>query len=268
MTDDPTPATSDDANLPNPLTGVRWGLWEVASGLVVFLTLLAGVSILATATPLRDAMLANLELVGFVSSIVAYGGLLLVIVIASRRLGLRRLADDFGLRFRPVDILIGLGIGILGRIVTVLVTIVTISLTGYTPPRGNFVLASEPLWIALNGFVIAAIVAPFIEELFFRGLFLRSVRNRVLRRAKTQPTDAATNERAAIIAIAVSSVAFMALHLYQADNWTLFIILGVSTLFVGVLNGFVAVRTGRIGGPIIGHLVFNGSAVLLSLLAV
>lgn len=245
---------------------MRWGLWEVAMGLVAFLTLLAGVSIFASTPLLRDAVADNLELANFVSGLVAYGGLLVVIVIASRRLGLRSLAADFGLRFRPVDLAIGLGIGVVGRIFTIMLTAIAITVTGYAPERGNFVLSAEPLWIILNGFVIAVIVAPIMEELFFRGLFLRSVRNRVLRSAgREQPAGERTQKRAVVLAIAASSIAFMGLHLYQASDWTLFIILAGSTLFVGVVNGIVAVATGRLGGAIVGHMVFNGSAVLLSL---
>lgn len=272
MTDDSTPVPSSDGNLPNryaPPAGMRWGLWEVATGLVVFLTLLAGVTIIAMATPLRDAVASNLELVGFVSAIVAYGGLLVVIVVASRRIGLRSLAADFGLRFRPVDLAIGLGIGIVARIFTILLTVVVITTAGSGPSRGNFVLSTEPLWMILNGVVIAVVVAPVIEELFFRGLMLRAVRNRVLRwRGREQPADAATQKRAVILSIAISSVAFMALHMYQAiGEPALAVILGGSTLFVGVLNGFVALLTHRLGAAIIGHMVFNGSAILLGLLA-
>lgn len=278
MTSDPTPVPAADGNLPNPYlepaaglyappAGMRWGLWEVAAGLVVFLTLLAGVTVIALATPLQDAVADNLELVGFVSAIVAYGGLLLVIVIASRRIGLRSLAEDFGLRFRPIDLAIGLGIGVVGRIVTIVLTAVAVALTGYTPERGNFVLSTDSLWIVLNGVVIAVVVAPLVEELFFRGLFLRAVRNRVLRwRGRAQPADAATQKRAVILAIVVSSAGFSLLHLYQASDWTLFIILAGSTFFVGVVNAFVALATHRLGGAIIGHMVFNGSAVLLGLL--
>ena len=272
MTDDSTPVTASDGNLPNlyvPPAGVRWGLWEVAMGLVVFLTLLAGVTVIGIATPLRDAVGSNLELVGFISAIVAYGGLLTVMVVASRRIGLRSLAADFGLRFRPVDLAIGLGIGIVSRIFTLLLTLLVVSTAGTGPSRGNFVLSTDPLWIILNGVVIAVVVAPVIEELFFRGLILRAVRNRVLRsRNRDQPADAKTQKRAVILSIAVSSVAFMGLHMYQAiGEPTLAVILGGSTLFVGVLNAIVALRTGRLGAAIVGHMVFNGSAILLGLLA-
>ena len=272
MTDDPTPLPAADANLPDryaPPAGMRWGLWEVGIGLVVFVTLGAAFAVIARVVLPEKVFTANLEPLGFASALVAYGALVAVIVIASRRLGLRSLAADFGLRFRPVDLAIGLGVGIVGRIFTVLLTLVTISITGYTPERGNFVLAADPLWMVLNGVVIAVLVAPVVEELFFRGLLLRAVRNRVLRwRGREQPADAATQKRAVILSVAISSIAFMALHMYQAiGDPTLAIILGGSTLFVGLLNALVTIRTGRLGGAIIGHMVFNGGAVLLSLLA-
>lgn len=271
VTDDPTPVTTSDAKLPNryaPPAGMRWGLWEVAIGLVVFVTLGAAFAVLARAVLPDDDFIGNLEPLGFASALLAYAGLMAVIVVASRRLGLRSLAADFGLRFRPIDLLIGLGIGVVGRIFTLVLTVVAISITGYSPEQGNFVLASEPLWIVLNGVVIAVLVAPLVEELFFRGLLLRAVRNRVLRwRGREQPADAATQKRAVILSIAISSIAFMALHMYQAvDDPTLAIILGGSTLFVGAANAVVALLTHRLGGAVVGHMVFNGSAVVLSLL--
>lgn len=271
MTDDPTPVPASDGKLPTGYAvpaGMRWGLWDVALGIVVFLTLLGGVSLVAVLSPLRAFTLDHLDLVNFITALIAYGGLVAVIIVASRRSGLRSLGEDFGLRFRAVDIGIGLGIGIIGRIFTLLLTAITISITGYTPPRGNFELSTEPLWIVLNGVLIAALVAPVVEELFFRGLLLRAVRNTVLRwRRREQPADAATQKRAFILAIAISSIAFAAMHMYQAENVTFAVILGGSTLFVGVVNAFAALITHRLGGAIIGHVVFNGGGVLLSALA-
>ena len=257
VSDDPT--VTDD-KLPTTERQVRWGLWDVALGFVVFFVVLAFASILATTGPLREVLGANADAFSLVSSLLAYGALVIVIVVASRRSGLGTLAADFGLAFKPVDLVIGLGIGFAGRVFTVLLSAVAITITGYSPERGNLVLSSDPLWIVLNGVLIAVIVAPLVEELFFRGLVLRAIRNRVL---KKNPTERSTQRLAGLAAILISSAAFMLLHLYQASDWTLFIILAGSTFAVGFLNAVVALRTGRLGGPIIGHLVFNGSAVLL-----
>lgn len=255
VTDD---LTTTDPSLPKT---VRWGLWDVALGFVVFFVILAFASILASSGPLRETLGANADAFSLVASLLAYGGLVVVIVVASRRSGFGTLAADFGLSFKPIDLVIGLGIGLAGRVFTLLLTAVAIAITGYSPERGNLVLSPDPLWIVLNGVLIAVIVAPIVEELFFRGLVLRAIRNRFLRK---DPTDVTIQRRAAIAAILISSAAFMLLHLYQASDWTLFIILAGSTFAVGFLNAVVAVRTGRLGGPIIGHMVFNGSAVLLA----
>ena len=262
----PSPTPTDGMQPYIPDARVRWGLRHVAIGLVVFFGLLIVASILISIPPIRAQLLPHAELVGFVGSVVAYASLLAVIVVASRRAGLGSLAADFGLLFRPVDIAIGLCVGIAGRIFTVLLTGITIGITGYTPEQGNFVLPAEPLWIVLNGVLIAVVVAPFVEELFFRGLLMRSVRHRVLRwKGRVQPADATIQRRAVALSILVSAVTFMLMHLYQADNLTFAIVLGGSTLVVGLANAAVATRTGRLGGAILAHVVFNGSAVLLAI---
>lgn len=258
MTED---LTATDPSLPNTAPPVRWGLWDVALGFVVFFVILAFASILASSGPLKNVLGDNADAFSLVASLLAYGGLVAVMVVASRRGGLGSLAADFGFSFRPVDLAIGLGIGLAGRVFTALLTGAAIAITGYSPERGNLVLSAEPLWIVLNGVLIAIIVAPVVEELFFRGLVLRAIRNRLLRR---NPTDSRTQRRAALAAILLSSAAFMLLHLYQSSDWTLFIILAGSTFTVGLLSAVAAVRTGRLGGAIVGHMVFNGSAVLLA----
>ena len=240
---------------------MRWGLWDVALGFVVFFVILAFASILASTGPLAGPLGDNADAFSLVASVLAYGGLVAVIVVASRRSGLGTLAADFGFSFKPIDLVIGLGIGLAGRLFTALLTGIAITITGYTPERGNLVLSADPLWLVLNGVLIAIIVAPIVEELFFRGLVLRAIRNRLLRRNQS---DEVAKRRATLAAIVVSSAAFMLLHLYQASDWTLFIILAGSTFVVGFLNATVALRTGRLGGAIVGHMVFNGSAVLLA----
>ncbi len=267
MSDDPTvtqPSLTDTAaKLPTlPDERIHWGLLDVALGLLVFLTLLVVGSLVLSLPALQEAV--SFEAAGFAGSVIAYAGLFAVVVVASRRSGLRSLAADFGLHFRPVDLAIGLGLGIGARIFTAVLTAVVIAITGYTPERGNFELSTEPLWIVLNGFVIAALLAPFVEELFFRGLLQRSVFNRVLRRGRG--TEAA-HRRAVSWSIAVSGVLFMLLHMYQATNLTFAIILGGSTLVVGLAHAAVSQLTGRIGAAVVSHVVFNGSAVLLALVA-
>ena len=235
---------------------VRWGWWDVLYGFAAFfLVLTFGI----TAVVLLHLGEESADAFGFISGIVTYAALIAVIVRASKRKGLGTLAADFGLRFRWIDLPLGLAAGLAAKLFTFLLTAIAVTVTNHTPEQGNFVLPTAPLWVVLNGVVIATLVAPFTEELFFRGLVLRAARNRRLR-------FGGTPVRAAVWAIAISSVLFALLHLIQSTDATLLIILGGSTLMLGVINSVVAIATGRIGAPIIAHVFFNGSSILLAIL--
>ena len=262
MSHDPTPydePTPDEMQTFLPNSRVRWGWRDALLGLGAFiLSLVLGVVVLV---PLRIDV-NEVDAVGtfsFASAVISYAAIVAVVVLASRRKGLGTLAADFGLRFRPSDILLGLGLGIAAKVFAFVLTVVAVSVTNHTPESGNFELSTSPLWIVLNGFVVAAVIAPVVEELFFRGLVLRAANNRVLRRGGTAA-------RAVTTAIVASSLSFAALHLYQSPDVTLLIILGGSTLFIGVVNSRVTLRTGRLGAAIIAHALYNGSSVVFALL--
>ena len=95
---------------------------------------------------------------------------------------------------------------------------------------------------------------------------LRAIRNGVLRgrasHPRTAPPSAARARGALLASILISSVAFMAMHLYQAPDLTTLLVLGTSTLVLGLANAALATRTGRLGPGIVAHMVFNGVALL------
>ena len=234
---------------------MRWGWWDVIYGLgAFFLT----ITLQFAAVALLDLGPDDADAFGFISGVITYAALVAVVVLASRR-GLKSLAADFGVRFAWIDLPLGLAAGLAAKVFTLVLTAVAVLLTNHTPEQGNFTLSQDSLWVLLNGVLVASLIAPFVEELFFRGLVLRAARNRVLRRGGSPV-------RAAVIAIAVSSVGFALLHLIQSTDVTLLIILGGSTLALGVINSVVAIATGRIGAPIIAHVFYNGSSILLALL--
>ena len=255
---DPTVTTTPTSPrfLTYSLPDVRWGWWDVVYGIAAFFLT---VTLQIVAIGLLDLGPDDADVFGFVVGIVTYAALVAVVVLASRRKGLRSLAADFGLRFRWIDLPLGIAAGLAAKLFTFLLTAIAVTVTNHTPEQGNFVLPAAPLWVVLNGVVIATLVAPFTEELFFRGLVLRAARNRRLR-------FGGTPVRAAVWAIAISSVLFALLHLIQSTDATLLIILGGSTLMLGVINSVVAIATGRIGAPIISHVFFNGSSILLAIL--
>lgn len=242
-----------------PSSRVRWGWRDVFVGLAAFiLSILLSMVVLA----LVPIDLDDVDAVGIFSlgsAVLGYAAITSAVVIASRRRGLGTLAADFGLRFRPVDVPIGLAIGIGAQLVGYALTVAAVTATNHTPESGNLALSPSPLWIVLNGFLVAVVIAPFVEELFFRGLVLRAAHNRVLRRGGTV-------RRAVVTATWASALSFAALHLYQSPDVTLLIILGGTTLFIGLVNSRVTLSTGRLGAAIIAHAFFNGSSVVLTLL--
>ena len=262
MSDNPTPydaPTSGEIQTFLPSPTVRWGWWDVLFGLGAFLLTLALGIVAIMVLQLNPDDVDAVGAFSLISALVSYAAITAVVVLASRRKGLGTLTADFGLRFRLIDIVLGLGVGLGAKIFSFVLTATAVSLTNHTPESGNLELSSSPVWIVLNGFLVAAIVAPFVEELFFRGLVLRAANNRVLRRGGAVG-------RATLTAIWMSSLAFAALHLYQSPDVTLLIILGGSTLFLGLVNSRVTLSTGRLGAAIIAHAFFNGSSVVLALL--
>jgi len=233
---------------------VRWGWWDVLYGIgAFFLT----VTLQIVAVVVLDLGPDSADAFGFIVGIVTYAALVAVVVLASRR-GLKSLAADFGVRFAWIDLPLGLAAGLVAKVFTIVLTAIAVVATDHTPEQGNFTLSPDTLWIVLNGIVIASLVAPFVEELFFRGLVLRAARNRVLRRGGSPV-------RAVVVAIAVSSVGFALLHLLQSTDVTLLIILGGSTLALGVINSLLAIATGRIGASVVSHVFYNGSSILLAI---
>jgi membrane protease YdiL (CAAX protease family) len=261
---DPSPAEPTNARFASleyvPPSGVRWGLADAATGIALFLTVLGLFAVAATAVPVLQSDFGALVL-----NLVGYGSLVGAAVVASRRSGLRRLSLDFGLSVRWSDLWLGLIIAVVAKALVYVYIVLADAVTGAEPTGGNLSLSDSSVWVVINGLLFTALLAPFAEELFMRGLLLRSVRNSVLRgwlQRRPQPAERSTQIVAVIVAIAASSLVFMALHMFQSTDPGLLIVLGLSTLTLGVLNGVAAVRTGRLGAPIIAHILFNGSSVL------
>lgn len=240
---------------------VRWGSADVgwAIGALV-VTLLAGAVLTASGASFdRDAVQFGLGLVG-------YALIVGVIALASFRRGQRSLTKDFGLAIRPIDLLIGLGVGLGARLLSTIYVLLTVAATHHTPAAGNFTLSTKSVWIALNGILLASIIAPFVEELLVRGLVLQTVRNIVLRwRNREQPAEVAQQRRALWISAIVSALIFMLLHAEQSADATVVISLALSTFTLGLANAWLVFATGRLGAGIVAHIVFNGSSIVAAL---
>jgi membrane protease YdiL (CAAX protease family) len=244
-----------------PAQPVRWGLPAALIGLALFIAIIVGSGLLA-----RVPWIPHTDAVGFSLTLLFYAVLVTYIVAVSRRRGLGRLVRDFGFELRWVDLPIGVGLAILLRIADVLINNLAIStLRLPAAPTSNIDLPKSFVWAVIVGLGVASLVAPIVEELYFRGLVLRAVRNVVIRKSRFEGDR--TTRRARTVSILVSAVVFAAFHLYEARNLTMLVVLGLDILAFGLFAGWIATRTRRLGPSIIMHIATNALGVVLALSA-
>lgn len=236
-----------------PPPGTRWGIGDALIGLLVanLAAAVVGAVILAATGYADEAADGVLPLTMIaVLQVPLWLGYLGVPVWAARRKG-HGVVRDFGLRMRPVDVPVGLAAGVGTQIV--LIPLLYVGIFWLTDALGLDVdrdlsaaareltdKATDPVGVVLL-VLIVVVGAPIIEELFFRGLLLRAVEKR------SGPTWA----------LIVSSVVFGAVHLQLLQ-------LPALTL-IGVVLGWLTLRTGRLGPAIWAHVAFNGIATVLLL---
>ena len=151
---------------------------------------------------------------------------------------------DFRVYLRAIDVPVGLVVGVLTQLVVVpLVSWPVLKLTGTDPDElGKLARelgdkADSSVGVVLL-FVIVAVGAPIAEELFFRGLVLRSLEKRF----------------GTGWAVVGSSVFFGATHFQPLQFAAL--------TATGAVFALLVVRTGRLGPAIIAHLAFNSITVI------
>lgn len=161
--------------------------------------------------------------------------------------GQRSFVRDFGLRFRPID----LGLGLAGSIAarsTESVAILPVSVfhASYHGPSESVFqqfLAGSWGWVILA--LVTCVGAPLVEELFFRGLIQTRLVGRV----------------GPVVGIGITSVLFGAAHLI---GWvgpiTLVYALGIAG--GGVALGTIRHITGRLGTSMVAHSLFNAQALI------
>jgi len=177
------------------------------------------------------------------SQIGLWTGLVGAAVLASRRKGRGSLREDFGFWARWSDLGLGAGVAIAVQLLILpLVGLLLRPLLGQPevsgPVRDLMDKAQGPAFIGLVATV--GIGAPIVEELFFRGLLLRSLRRRM-------PN---------VAAIALSAMAFGLAHASTLPADAVVLVMVSLTVFGAVLST-LAVRTGRLGPGIVAHATFN-----------
>lgn len=222
-----------------------WGLGDVAAGILasMVLSLIGGGIILQVGgwSSVQEMPLWGLALL----QVPLWAGYLIVIWLATQRKG-NGVVADLGLRSTALDAPLGLVIGVLTQIALVpLLYWPILRLTGQTgddlsEPARELAGRATGLW---SWFLLAAMVgiaAPFVEELFYRGLFIKALQ----KRGNDMPS-----------VVIGTSLVFAAIH---------FQLLQFAGLFAfGLIAAVLAVRTGRLGAAIWAHIGFNMTSVVL-----
>jgi len=238
MTDGPVPG-APAPELPPPRR--RWGLGDAAGGFTAGLFL----SIAFASVWVQASGTSSLTLGLFVCSLLGnWLGLGGSVVLASRRKGSRSLSADFGLSIESRDVLPGVAAGVLSQLV--LVPLLYLPIQYLLPDVDVSEKAKEVTDLARGGgiAVVATFIvlgAPFVEELFFRGLLQRSAVRRLGPRW----------------AVALSALLFGLAHFQPVQFAGL-------TAF-GVVLAVLAQRAGRLGPSIVAHMAFNATTVLVLL---
>ena len=223
-----------------PMAPPRWGLGDWFAGLLVSYAL----ATLAASMWLAVSGDDEVGLAGQAfSQLGLWTGMVGAVLFASRRKGAGRLADDFGFRIRWSDI--GLGVA-----VALVVQLIVLPAIGFLlqpllgepevsePVRDMIEDSQGPAYVGL--LLSVAVGAPIVEELFFRGLLLRSLRNRL----------------GTVPAIGLSGVAFGLAHGSTLPVEAVVLVMISLTVFGAVL-ALLALRTGRLGPGIVAHAMFN-----------
>ncbi|MFG6446497.1 CPBP family intramembrane glutamic endopeptidase [Microbacterium sp. P07] len=224
----------------------RWG-WE-----------LVGWAVLALGVGVLGATVAT-EVIGgdigaLLSQLILWGAFAVPVVLALARARPRGL-----LRFRPVDLLFGLVLGGMLRVAQGWFE-VRAGGTGAWPSYPG-VAGSLPGGWLFDEFLTGVVIAPVLEEFFFRGLVLVAVYTAVRRMA---------GREVAMFASAIASTAlFVIAHTLLAPlAWDAV----VSLTLVGLVASLLVLLTGRLWAAVVTHVVYNGlwiaMATIGSLLAV
>ena len=184
------------------------------------------------------------------SQLALWAGFVGSVVVASRMNGTGRLSEDYGLSWpRAKDLWLGTCGAVVGRFLPLIVLIcLVVAGSGFGTPNAasptilGVTPSSTAAWVVVV--TLTVIGAPFVEELFFRGLLQGAFTRRV----------------GAVPALFITAIIFSCAHVLNEGP------LAPIALFpLAVVLGYLRYRTGRLAAGMVAHALFNASLFLLFL---
>lgn len=261
------PSHSDGQELLKPkwsaYTALKWLLWMLLiQGAAYLVLVLCNV---------------NLTVITIISTLLMYAVWFIGEKYTTYKAGVNSFSKDYGLVFKKYDFLWGL---MWAAVVLVAVNgagILFGDVLGFDMSSANneqnlnFGTGWAAFW--LLSIPIGGILAPFCEELFFRGFLLRGVlesykhfRERILIEGgnRLQLWFAVSGQKLAnILAIIVSGFVFGLLHYQGVSSFGGWFLLGATTS-IGLLFAVIALKTQRLGVNIMAHSIYNTVTLLVA----
>lgn len=233
---------------------VRWGMGDIFLGIpYVVIAVIAGTAWASGVTWLIEGEITEDSIwLLVITTVFSQVAMFTWPIVVSAWKG-RSMSVDWGFSFRWTDVPAGIGLGFLALFGAGIVSVVTATALGIDLEEmtGNteFMQGEHSAGglIAIGFMVVVG--APFAEEVFFRGLVLRSVAKRW----------------GSIVGVVLSTATFTVIHFVGAglgDTVILFATIGT----VGACLGVAAVLFDRLGPSIIMHMTFNGVAFVANAL--
>ena len=217
----------------------RWGIPDAAGGLFAAYTL----SVVTTAV-WAGASGTEIDERTFGIAVAAIAGLwcgfLGAVLLAVRRKGSGSVVVDLGVRIERSDAWRGLAAGLVTQLVLIPLLYLPLDVDDVGKDNEQLVDSTHGLALVVL-YLLLAVGAPIVEELFFRGFVQRALVRRL-----GPPAG-----------IAVTAVVFGLTH---------FDVVAIPGLVLfGVVLGVLVHRTGRLGPAIVAHVAFNAVAVAVYL---
>jgi len=158
------------------------------------------------------------------------------------------------LRLQLIDLLWGAAIGFACRMIAIATNLAVYGSAGLGGAPS--IAGSVDPWLVFGGLVAPIVIAPVIEEVFFRGLALGSVYGQLGGRSRRGP--------ASVIAVVVTAAVFTSVHLIGTPTAAAAATAAVPVFVLGAAAAAATLGTGRLGAALIGHAVFNAIAVVVT----
>jgi membrane protease YdiL (CAAX protease family) len=235
--DDQLPATDDES-------GIRWGLGDAAMGWVLAIVLSSmaaiGTYLLIGTSEDTEVWFDQLSIVGVAMLQLPLSAVLIAWPLAITAWKGRGPVRDLRLGITGGDVWVGLGAGIGAQLALPLLYVPLLLLLGdadVSGPARDLSDRAEGVVGIVVLYLVVGVLAPISEELFYRGLVMRSLERRW----------------GATAGLWGSALLFGAAHGQPVQF--------LGQAFFGLVAAYLVQRRGRLGPAVVAHLAFNLSAV-------